>query len=65
MPIDSTAEIAVTAAATMKLDLKPVAKSASCHAARKLSSFGSVGQANPVTRSLFVCRASDRMDSAG
>ena len=49
----------------MKLDLKPVAKSAWSHATRKLSQFGCVGQAKPVTRSFFVCRASERIDRTG
>ena len=55
----------VTAAATMKLDLRPVPKSPSVHAARKLERLGSVGQANPVTRSFLVWSARNRIESTG
>ncbi len=65
MPSESTADTTVTAAATMKLDLSPVPKSPSVHAALKLDRLGFVGHAKPVTRSFLVWSARKRIESTG
>ena len=65
MPIESTAETTVTVAATMKLDLKPVAKLPSVQAASKLERSIRVGNAKPLTRSVFRWSARNRIDSTG
>jgi hypothetical protein len=51
--MESTAETAVTVAATMKLDLNPVVKFPSLQAASKLERSIRVGKAKPVTRSVL------------
>ena len=63
--VGEAAEAAVTAPATMKLDLKPVAKWPSVQAASKLDRSMRVGKANPLTRSVFLCSARNRIESTG
>jgi hypothetical protein len=49
----------------MKLDLKPVPKRPSVQAALKLERSSLVGNAKPVTRSVFRCSARKRIESTG
>jgi hypothetical protein len=55
----------VTVAATTKLDLNPVAKLPSVQAASKLERSIRVGNAKPLTRSVFRCSARKRIERTG